>query len=476
MAKPQLVVPAVLVAILAFMLVILYLSTGNYGECDSVNHYLISRYSLKHTSLLLDHWGKPFFTLLSAPFSQIGYTGIKLFNILTGLSAAYISFLIAKKLNIKNAWLAIVFAISAPVYFIYLYTGLTEPLFSLMLILSTYLFIDRKYLFAILLVSFTPFVRNEGLLIIAIFFVTLVIYRRYKYIPLLATGSVIYSIAGIFVYDDFLWLLNRLPYNLTNSIYGSGDFWVYFDRTKIIYGYPLAVLTLIGLGYAIRQYIKEKRMVFNSSWFYVLYFVFGISIILVLFHSFLWWQGLMAVYAQERFIASIIPLVAILGLLGYNWLEQQVTRYIKWRYIQKIAILIVVGILVHQPFRHYTIPFKLDNEQVVVKAAADWILQSNYNDEFIFYFSPMVPYFLMLDPYDNDRCHKGLHNTEKPHEWVSDGALIIWDGHYGVERGYPIKSLIDNSYLELISAFKPEKPFSMMGEEYGVYIFRKSDR
>jgi hypothetical protein len=64
------------------LLALVYTSTDGYGGADSFQHYMISCYSWKHPHLLLDHWGKPIFTLLSSPFSQVGYKGLLLFNVL----------------------------------------------------------------------------------------------------------------------------------------------------------------------------------------------------------------------------------------------------------------------------------------------------------------------------------------------------------------------------------------------------------
>jgi len=474
MAGSKYTIPGLLLLLLGLFLIILYLSSGNYGESDSLSHYLISRYSFKYPGLFLSHWGKPLFTAISAPFSQLGYNGIKIFNILTGLSAAYCSYLVARKLEIRNAWMVLIVTIFAPVYFIYIYTGLTEPLFSLMLILSVYLFLDQRYLFAVLLISFTPFVRNEGLIFILIYFIALILFKKYKLIPFLAFGTVVYSIIGYFYYKDIFWLINKLPYNPESTIYGSGDFWVYFNRTEIIFGYPLAVLSLLGIIFLFWQIYKQKKLSLRSSIFFELYFLFGMSLTFFIVHSFLWWKGMMAVYAQERFMACIIPMVAIIGLSGYNWLEEQILGIVNRKYLQRIIVLTVLGLIIYKPFTLYQVPFKLDNEQLVIKEATDWLKQSTYADDFLFYFAPMVPHFMGIDPFNAERARKNLYTIEKPHERIADGAIIIWDGHYGAERGYTLDKLISNEYLTLIVSFIPDEPFVVVGdEEYGVYIFKK---
>jgi len=97
---------------------------------DSVMHYFYARYAPQDPLLYLHHWAKPFFTLLASPFAQFGFGGIKLFNGIAGLFSAWFAFCISKKLKIKHSWLAIVFVLFAPAYFVKLFSGYTEPLLA----------------------------------------------------------------------------------------------------------------------------------------------------------------------------------------------------------------------------------------------------------------------------------------------------------------------------------------------------------
>jgi hypothetical protein len=84
------------------------LSTGVNGETDSITHYQIARHAFKYPQLFFDHWGKPLFTLLSAPFAQLGYIGSVVFNLLCGLWSSWFAYLISKRLGYPNAWAAII--------------------------------------------------------------------------------------------------------------------------------------------------------------------------------------------------------------------------------------------------------------------------------------------------------------------------------------------------------------------------------
>jgi len=464
-----------LLLLFGFLLLILFFSTGNYGESDSIQHYLISRYAFKHPELFLHYWGKPFFTTISASFSQFGYYGMKIFNILAGLTAAYFAYRIAEKLNYKNTWLVLIITIFTPVYTIYLYTGLTEPLFSLILVGSIFLFLDKRYLFSIILISFIPFVRMEGLMYFPFYFIALILYRKYKYIPLLAFGTIVYTILGYFVYQDLFWLINSLPYQADNTVYGSGDFWIYFVLTKRIFGYPVAVLAILGIILLFFQAFKKKQAWFKSSVFFELYFILGMSLAFFIGHSLMWWMGAMAVLASDRLMVCIIPLVAILALKGYNLIETFVIQTIRWAYMRTVVLAIILIPLLIMPFIVHSIPTELVGVQKMIKRVSEWLKESSHYDSFISYFDPLVPYYLDLDPYDALRSKKVDRFQKDPYKQFPDGSILIWDGHYAPYEGeLGLDSLMETPYFQLIKVFAPKKPHLVLPSKYyRVCLFKK---
>ena len=80
------------ILLFALFFCIAYFSDATFDAGDGIRHYLVSRYSWKHPDLLLYSWGKPFFTIVSSPFSQFGFMGMAVFNILCGIGAAFFSY------------------------------------------------------------------------------------------------------------------------------------------------------------------------------------------------------------------------------------------------------------------------------------------------------------------------------------------------------------------------------------------------
>jgi hypothetical protein len=83
-----------------------------------------------------------------------------------------------------------------PIHLRQIPTGLTEPLFALVVALSAYLFLTEQFAVACLLISFLPLVWTEGIIVLPLFLVALALEGRLTRAPLLATGLALYSIVG----------------------------------------------------------------------------------------------------------------------------------------------------------------------------------------------------------------------------------------------------------------------------------------
>jgi len=254
-------VPAILLILFIAYAILAFISDGTHGGADDIGHYRRSRYAFQFPEFFLYHWGKPFFTALSSPFAQLGFKGIRIFNVLAGTLAAYFTYRTALLLKFKYPVLAIFLIISSPLYTVLMLSGMTEILGSLVLILSIFLFFKKKYIWSAVVLSFMPFVRNEAMVILPLFFIALVWLKQWKAIPFLAFGFIFYSIVGGFYYDDFLWVVNEMPYRgNAQGIYGSGELLHYVKASKYIVGLPLAVLIPAGLiVWLLDPFLKPKE-------------------------------------------------------------------------------------------------------------------------------------------------------------------------------------------------------------------------
>src|ERR1051326_2975070 len=164
--------------------------------------------------------------------------------------AAACAYGIGKKLELERAWAIAVLCLFAPIYYGVMNSGLTEPLFSLALIFSILLVFQKKYDLAALVFSFAPLVRPEANFMLLIFIFYFVIRKKFRAVPLLLTGTIIYSIIGYFYFHDIFWLKTQNPYNDANAqTYGQvhGELFHYFLNYENITGLPLALLICAGI-------------------------------------------------------------------------------------------------------------------------------------------------------------------------------------------------------------------------------------
>ncbi len=463
-----------LISLFIIFIILSFLSQGAYGGADNITHYDISRYAFKYPHLFLNSWGKPLFTALSSPFAQFGFNGIKIFNIIIGLLTAYFSYLIVKEINYKNAFLVILFVVFSPLYFIMLFTSLTEILFSFVVILAVYLFFKDKYVFSAIVISFLPFARNEGFVIIPIFLLAYLINKKYKAIPFLITGVLFYSIIGYFYYHDFFWVITQNPYTLRKSIYGSGSLFHFVKSTKSIIGIPLGILLLIGLFYYILQFFRNgkttKVKIINE-----MVLIFLPFLVYFFAHSYVWWRGLGGSLGLIRVIAGVIPLAAIISLKGYNFIDKLLSFNKSFKYV---LLIFTIFIVVRTTFITYKMPIKYSPAEQLIEETSNWLKSSKYNKEKIFYFDPYFNFYLHLDPYDNERSRWMIHVAALNENDVSENGIIIWDAHFGPNEGrMPIKRLLSNKNFKLLKVFHPVKNFKVLGGyNYEIYVFQNKQK
>jgi hypothetical protein len=453
-----------LITLGVIFIILSFLSDGSAGGADSYVHYRMAHYAFKYPYYFLDHWGKPLFTILSSPMAQFGYNGSKLFNVFIGLLTAYFSYLIVKTLNYKNSFLAIVFVCFSPLFLIMLFTSMTEILFAFVLVLSVYLFFTRKYISSAIVISFLPFARTEGFLILPLFMLVSLLHKNFKVLPFFFLGFVFFSIVGGFYFHDFLWVINNNPYTPgTGGIYGSGPLFYFISSYKEILGIPLTILFLCGVGVLIfRKGPRDELML-----------IFLPLFVYLAFHSLIWWKGLGAL-GLTRIMVGVTPLAGILSLKGLNLFDQWFSVN-KW--IKVTVLTVVAGLVIKAPFNTFVIPFPLSEPEALVKETSEWLKTTNYYKNKIYSFDPLFCHFLDIDPGDTSRIHEMYFNTERPEEGILDGGIMLWDAHFGPNEGrIPLNKLLENPNFKLIKLFSPKAPFAVLGGyNYEIYAFQKGN-
>ncbi len=461
-----------LLAFLITFVILAFLSEGSVGGADDISHFKFSRYAFKHPEFFLDSWGKPLFTMLMAPFAQFGFIGVKIFNILLGLGTAFLTFLTVKKLNYEYPVLALFLLIFAPMYSILMISGMTEILFSFILILGIYLFFDKRSIASAVVISLLPFVRTEGVVIFPLFLMAYLLNRRRKAIPFLLSGFLLFSIIGSLYYKDFFWVINTMPYKGDAAdIYGSGELLYYVFYYKLIFGRPFSLLILGGLLYIPIHFFSKGRDIRKP---FLNEMLIGFLPFLVYFaaHSYVWWKGTGNSVGEIRVMAAVFPSAVLLALFAWNGL----LRWLPFRRSIKISLSTILAvILVYSTLMMQQIPVRTGPTQELIKRAANWFKASPYAGSKTIYFDPYWWFFLGADPTDREIVSYSVPDVQRPHMNTLPGELIIWDAHYGPNEGrLPLSMLMGNPYFELVNIFRPEFHFRVLGGyEYEIYIFKR---
>ncbi len=436
-------------AALAAWTIIYFDGTGDTG--DSVSHYLFAKYAPKHPELYFDHWAKPVFVLLASPFAQFGFTGMKIFNSCVVLLTIFTTYRIAKTLKFRNAIIVSFILICTPLYFTLTFSGLTEPLFALVVSISILLLLKDKYIAASILISFLPFIRSEGLIFIGIFAIYFSFKCKWKMLPLLVVGHLIYSFLGYFIHHDLLWVIREIPYAHLDSVYGNGTLFHFSEKLYYLLGLPIYFLFVIGLIAIYWDAIKKKSNLNEQVLLALGFLSFFIA------HSLFWFLGIFGSMGLLRVFICVMPIIALVALKGYNFITETVLGQLKLPQLIFKALLIVCVII--YPFTsnkaalNFNRDFSISQEQLLVQQIADFSIK-NYGTKHAYVCAH--PYFSLALSIDSFDKTKMVDWNESNLLNLQSGSLLIWDSHFALIDLGVTKQIIDSdsSFVNIYNASK----------------------
>ncbi len=470
---------AAAMAMLLVALVNAYLSVNvsvPSGGQDSWNHYLYARWAWQHPTLLLDQWGKPFFTTLAMPFAQLGIGAVLFLNHLCVLATAWLSYLTARKMGFKNPWMVIFLFAWQPIVLSNVHSVLTEPSNALVLVWICYLFVGNRWKTATIMASFLPIVRSEGFVLLGAILLFLALRNRWKYMPLSVVGVLLYGVVGALISGKWNWLITENPY-VRQEIAGGfdaghGSFWHYAMHQKEIMGIIVATLCLISLVlvalYVVKR-LNRKTPANNSQialwlWWPLLGFFF-------LAHSVLWWKGAMGSHGLLRVFMTVSPVMALLSMYSLDLIMrveiQFLNRLLKATVSVGMFLLAFPGAGLPYPWQSQSqndVIYNGNNDNKPVAQALRWIETSTeYKNGILVHQIPAINVFKDLDPWGAEsQLHPTSPNGEwmnaKPvkqwpkfsktlsiwsvdtkdsgaHDWMPKGSVILWDNFHARRDG-----------------------------------------
>ena len=449
-----------------FLLTAIY-SEGSHGGGDDFHHWRIAKFSWQYPYLFFDLWGKPLYNLLSSLFAQFGMKGSRVFNILVGLTTGFIAMLLCRRLKISMPPVVVLMVCFTPIYFVLMLTGMTEILFSMVLMLSLWLFFSEKYILSAMVLSFLPFARNEGFIFFPLFIAAYIFVRKPKAIPFLVIGYLVITVAGYFHYKNWLWVFHANPYG-RNQLYGSGELFHFIKHLPHDIGYPILVLFCVGLIWYLIRLRHPNR---NTLVRFIL--LPGTFAVFLAAHSYVWWKGTGGSLGLTRVIASVSPVVAIISLEGLVFL----LSYFKSVRDKLLILVPVILLILWTPFNTYKIPVPPSDSQKTIRRAVEWMKRKGLDKRKFYYYDPWFVVYLGSNPFDATSCREKVPVYNHPEKATLPGELVLWDAHYGSNEGkLKRERLMDSKYFRPLKAFYPSQPFKVLNNyNYEVWIFERID-
>jgi hypothetical protein len=420
------------------------LSTGIYDTSDGLMHYSITRFAPKHPELFLDHWGKPLFTTLAAPFAQFGIKGVVLLNILLFVLTARALVSILHTYRLPHAAMAPLFLASVPVYYQTVMSGLTEVLFAAVAIISLWAFAKQRFWLTALLVGFLPFARSEAYFLVPLFAALLLLRKQWLALLLIAVAPFVMSLIGWHIFDDFWWIINNNPYTGARDIYGQGDLGHFVKNGNSIFGLGLSIFIIPGFFYlpwALANGRQSKNQVYGLA--------FAASVSVIAAHSVFWWKGLYGSLGLFRVLATIVPYALVVGWFAYGALAKKFIRPI----LPAAVLFLLVVLNIHSLWVFQPIAKKTSNYEELAIELRNWYQQSPYaNNPNVWFMHPVIGYYLNIDLFEKLDSRKFWHlNKIKPSNSVRENGLIIYDEAHSPNEGAVSKErLFADSDLTLV--------------------------
>ena len=446
-------------AVVLFTLAVLNKETGG----DSTEHFFHCKWAFAHPKLFLSHWGKPLYILLGALPAQLGIVALRIFNCTAALATAALAYRYCLHLRLKNAWFAIPVIIFCNIYFYYTPTGNTETFFGFGLMLAAYLLLKKHWHAAAILASFLPYARSEAFFLLPLFALVLIQAKKYKILPWLGLGYVVYGAIGYWFLGDFNWVFTQNPYK--NAVgYGSGSWHHFLTNAPKTYGILTTILFIFGVIYALfnlkKPYYAQCLTLMAGSFFAYLFI-----------HSFFWYKGIYGSLGLDRVMVAVVPCMGIMAVVGV-----QAFNIFNAKWVQMPLMLALLFLVVKDPFHQYNFPLQYGEEEKFAAFASNYLVKNKLDNHKIYYGNAIIPLLLNKDVYSEQSCQAMWALYGQNHK-IPSHAIAVWDSHYcRVDAGVPLKMLQNDPNWVAKQNILPKQPFLIIGDvpfEIRIFEYRK---
>jgi hypothetical protein len=458
-----------------FLFYLATISPGVEGGMDSYNHYLIAKNTWSHPYLFLDQWGKPIYNLMASPFVQFGMLGAVVFNIICLLLSAFFAYRISQKIAPKFAFIALLMTLFSPVFLDNIISSLTEPLSALLVTLSLFLLVNKRYSLAALLAGFLPFARSEGFIILGVILVFLLLKKEFRSISYILIGSTFFNTLGWIIEGEPFWIITKNPYisfALSGvNVCGSGGFSHFLYAGHYTFGQVTCILLVVATLFLAWDILKD-----GIKQHLELLLVLAVFISYFLAHVLIWWLGMMGSCGYIRVMTVIAPMVAILVSFALQKLVhlRLIQQLKNLKLYTNLFLLFLVINTIYVPYRYYAYkyPLAISAEQEQYVKVADWYEKKGLKNRTKIILYPYFSIIANIDPYDKNQL---LEFWESSFQYSKKGDILFWDSHFGPnECNTPLARLEDDPQWKKIHSVIPGYKISTVNDvPFEIHVFEK---
>jgi hypothetical protein len=359
------------------------------------------------------------------------------------------SYRIAKKLNLKYAHLIFIPFYAAPLFFKVQFSGLTEPFSALLLSAFILCWLENKKTTSIILISFIPFIRSEGLIILGVVFLYLLWTKNWKLMPFLALGHLVISILGVAFYNDILWVFTKIPYAKLSSIYGVGNWMHFVNQLYYCLGPITYLLLILGIVKITLELFLNKTEFFTER----LFLVYGIFMAFFVAHTSFWALGIFSSMGLNRVFITVIPLIGILSIEALEWVSTKLSSKVENAFVITTCVITIVFAFLHNPASiDFKSDLKLDEGQKLVKDKIVPYLKYKYPEKIYMSGDVSISLFSNKNVF-NPKEYLLLYDTN-PLLIEDSNFVFIWDSWFApVEGNLNLDELKASDRLEIDTVF-----------------------
>lgn len=483
------------------MLVFGLLSDGVYHD-DDLTHYLMARWAGWYPSYLLHIWGRPGLTVPLAAVAwigdrEIGWHAARLLSAIVTTASALLAAHVARRLDIRPAWLVIVALYMQPLATLLGFTTLTENFAAFYLIAAVALLQGGRPLTASAVFSLVLVTRHETAVFLPIWWLATGLHRssaakRAAAIALALWAPAAHNIAYYAVFDS--WPL-RIFFQASGSTqYTAQVLWSYLPDA--LYAVPPAIAGLAIVGTVVMLRRRQWPVPAIAATFFLTQVgikalgVYGsggygrFMVVVAPFIAILAVAGLAEIAARlrdRRPIGLLILLFSttwVIGLIAFEL--ERIDRRQVWReetlwlirgtvaaillLLLALAVIIrrgggrnasriIAAILMATCFIQCAAivrPLRLQPSQELAQRTVHWLEQRGLSDSPIFATDPWFAYF--LDLVENPRAHKGARLLAS----MPVGTIFIWDSVYSPSDFHrlPLPAFRESRLYEVLQEFR----------------------